>query len=97
MAGMQPRAIQAAGEIADGLIGVLYTPRFITEVALPNLQAGARRAGRDPSDVDLVGYTICSCSDDRAEALRRARRAPAAMAIPLFRDAVDERPLGLRL
>jgi alkanesulfonate monooxygenase SsuD/methylene tetrahydromethanopterin reductase-like flavin-dependent oxidoreductase (luciferase family) len=73
MAGMQPRAIQAAGEIADGLIGVLYTPRFITDVALPNLQAGARRAGRDPGDVDLVGYTICSCSDDRAEALRRAR------------------------
>ncbi len=32
----------------------------------------------------------------KLEALRRARRAPAAMAIPLFRDAVDERPLGLR-
>jgi alkanesulfonate monooxygenase SsuD/methylene tetrahydromethanopterin reductase-like flavin-dependent oxidoreductase (luciferase family) len=73
MAGMQPRAIQAAGEIADGLIGVLYTPRFITDVALPNLEAGARCAGRDPNDVDLVGYTICSCSKDRAEAMRRAR------------------------
>ncbi|MFZ0713591.1 LLM class flavin-dependent oxidoreductase [Mycobacterium sp.] len=73
MAGMQPRAIQAAGELADGLIGVLYTPSFITDVALPNLEAGARRAGRDPAGVDLVGYTICSCSTDRAEAKRRAR------------------------
>jgi alkanesulfonate monooxygenase SsuD/methylene tetrahydromethanopterin reductase-like flavin-dependent oxidoreductase (luciferase family) len=73
MAGMQPRAIQAAGELADGLIGVLFTPSFITDVALPNVEAGARRAGRDPADVDLVGYTICSCSTDRAEAMRRAR------------------------
>lgn len=73
MGGMRPRMIQAAGEIADGLIGVLYTPRFISEVALPNLEIGAKRAGRDPAEVDLVGYTICSCSNDRAEAMRRAR------------------------
>lgn len=73
MGGMRPRMIQAAGEIADGLIGVLYTPRYITEVALPNLELGAKRAGRNPDDVDLVGYTICSCSEDRAEAMRRAR------------------------
>src|SRR5581483_11253943 len=73
MGGMRPRMIQAAGEVADGLIGVLYTPRYITEVALPNLETGAQRAGRNPDDVDLVGYTICSCSTDRAEAMRRAR------------------------
>jgi alkanesulfonate monooxygenase SsuD/methylene tetrahydromethanopterin reductase-like flavin-dependent oxidoreductase (luciferase family) len=73
MGGMRPKAIQAAGEIADGLIGVLYTPQFITDIALPNLELGARNAGRDPSAVDLVSYTICSCSTDRAEAMRRAR------------------------
>lgn len=73
MGGMRPRLIQAAGEVADGLIGVLFTPAYISEVALPNLELGAKHAGSDPNDVDLVAYTICSCSTDRAEAVRRAR------------------------
>lgn len=73
MAGMRPRMIQTAGEIADGLIGVFYSPAFITDVALPNLKIGAERAGRDLTEVDLLAYTICSCSTDRNEAIRRGR------------------------
>lgn len=73
MAGMKPRMMQSAGEVADGLFGTLYTPRYISEVVLPNLTIGAERGGRDPSKVDIASYLICSVSKDRAEALRRAR------------------------
>lgn len=73
LAAARPKMIQLAGEIADGLVGYLYSLKFLEEVVHPNLEIGARRAGRDVSNVGLVSQTICSVSPDRGEAMRRAR------------------------
>jgi probable F420-dependent oxidoreductase len=73
LAAARPKMIQLAGEIADGLVGYLYSLNFLKEVVHPNLEIGARRAGRDVSDVQLVSQTICSVHPDRDEAMRRAR------------------------
>ncbi|MGQ0624002.1 MAG: LLM class flavin-dependent oxidoreductase [Sporichthyaceae bacterium] len=70
---MGPRMLQLAGELADGTIGYLQTPRYVRECVLPNLEIGARRGARNPASVEVVGMVICSISDDRTEALRRAR------------------------
>ena len=68
-----PRAIQLAGEIADGLIMFPgATSRHVREEVRPNLTIGAERAGRDMETVELVGMYVCCVSDDREEARQLA-------------------------
>jgi probable F420-dependent oxidoreductase len=63
--------LRAAGEVADGVIGhPLSSPRYLAEVALPAIVAGATRAGRSPSAVELVQNVMVSVSADRDLARR---------------------------
>jgi probable F420-dependent oxidoreductase len=75
-AGLNPRMIEAAGRVADGLLGhTMFSPRYIQEVARPALERGAVRAGRDPSSVGFSTYTLAVADPDE----ERARREAAAM------------------
>jgi probable F420-dependent oxidoreductase len=75
-AGVNPRMIEAAGRVADGLLGhVLFTTGYIEDVVLPAISKGARHTGRDPKDV-AVASLILACADEDPEA---ARREAAAM------------------
>jgi probable F420-dependent oxidoreductase len=72
MAGVNPRMIQAAGTVADGLVGhPLFTPEYVAEVARPALQRGAQRAGRE-RPVPIAGYLTCSVGPDGEQARRDA-------------------------
>lgn len=73
LAAMRPKMTQLAGEIADGLIGYLFSPQFLQEVVNPNIAEGAARAGRSPSDVETLIFLVCCINDDREEAMRVAR------------------------
>lgn len=73
LAALRPTMLRLAGEIADGLVGYMMNPTYLEQVVWPNVEAGARRAGRELSAVDIASETICSVSTDRAEAFRRAR------------------------
>ena len=45
-----------AGECSDGLmLHSLTSPEYVRQVVKPNISEGARRAGRDPGDLSLVG------------------------------------------
>jgi alkanesulfonate monooxygenase SsuD/methylene tetrahydromethanopterin reductase-like flavin-dependent oxidoreductase (luciferase family) len=56
---------KACGEVADGLLGhPLASPRYLTEVIRPAIAAGAERAGRKPSEVNLTAAPMISISDD---------------------------------
>ena len=77
MAGVNPRMIQAAGTVGDGLVGhPLFTAEYVREVVRPALARGAERAGRD-APVPIAGYLTCSVDDDR-DAARQAGRAVVA-------------------
>jgi probable F420-dependent oxidoreductase len=70
-AGVNPRMVEVAGRVADGLLGhPTFTPRYVEEVARPAIEAGARKRDRDPADVKLVGIVMCSLHDD-VEVARR--------------------------
>ncbi len=73
LAGVNPRMIEAAGKVADGLVAhPLVTGRYVAEVVRPALERGARRAGREDTP-PIAAYVLCAVSDD----LEWARRAAA--------------------
>ncbi len=70
---LRPAMAGLGGEIADGVLGFMLPPKYLREVFLPGVAAGARKAGRNPNDIDVASETVCSVSEDRDEAYRRAR------------------------
>jgi probable F420-dependent oxidoreductase len=77
LAGVNPRMVQAAGTVGDGLIGhPLFTPEYVRDVVRPALERGAERAGRD-APVPIASYITCSVGEDR-DAARQAARAVVA-------------------
>ncbi|MFG2968340.1 MULTISPECIES: LLM class flavin-dependent oxidoreductase [unclassified Streptomyces] len=72
-AGVNPRMIEAAGRVSDGLIcHPTLTDRYLDEVARPALARGALKAGRSLGDIRLKGVVICAIADDTASARREA-------------------------
>jgi probable F420-dependent oxidoreductase len=72
-AGVNPRMIETAGRVADGLVGhTLFTPRYIEEIALPALERGARATGRNRDDVAFVAMVLCAISEHEEVARREA-------------------------
>lgn len=56
---------KASGEVADGLLAhPLASPRYLTEVVKPAIEAGAEKAGRKASEVNLTAAPMISISDD---------------------------------
>ena len=95
LAALRPTMLRLAGEVADGVIGYMMSPRYLDEVVWPQLRAGAHKAGRSPADLDIASETICSVSTDRVEAYRRARIQVGVYAsYPVSEPLVDQ--LGLQ-
>ena len=73
MGGVNPRMVEAAGAVADGLVGhPLFTPEYTRDVVRPALARGAERAGRD-EPVPIAGYLTCSVGPDGTAARDDAR------------------------
>jgi len=71
-----PRMTALAGEVADGLMchPTNSSPRYLREVVLPRVAAGAARAGRASADVVLmVSELIATGADAPAVAAARAK------------------------
>jgi probable F420-dependent oxidoreductase len=74
-AGFGPKMTAVAGEVADGfLVHPVNSRRSLLELTVPALEAGARRAGRDPGELEVVCVTIVVTGRDEAE-LTRSREA----------------------
>jgi alkanesulfonate monooxygenase SsuD/methylene tetrahydromethanopterin reductase-like flavin-dependent oxidoreductase (luciferase family) len=82
-AGVNPRMIEAAGRVADGLIcHPTITDRYLQDVALPAVARGAAKAGRSAADIKLKGIIICSIAGDTATARREAAAQVAFYVAP---------------
>src|SRR5215216_6553512 len=63
---LRPNAFRLAGEIADGAISWVTPIDYLTQTALPELQAGAEAMGRERPT--LIAHVPISVSTDRAAA-----------------------------
>jgi probable F420-dependent oxidoreductase len=72
-AGVNPRMIETAGRVADGLLGhTLFSPRYIEQVVRPALIRGAQHVDRDPAALALATYTLAVAHEDEEQARREA-------------------------
>jgi 5,10-methylenetetrahydromethanopterin reductase len=73
MAASGPKAIEVAGEIADGVLLLVGFNRGIVQRALEHLERGAKRAGRRLEDLEIIWAARTGVAETTAAARRRAR------------------------
>ena len=76
IAALGPRNLELTGELADGWIGNVFMPEH-AEVFLDKLAAGAAKAGRSLTSLDLVIPVAVEFTDDVDAAVRRHARGYA--------------------
>jgi len=65
MAAIGPQMTRLAGELADGILGYCYSAAYVRDTVLPNLKAGAERAGRSLEGFDVAcGFPTIVTPDD---------------------------------
>ena len=95
VAALGPQMLQLAGELADGVMLWLCNPDYIRDVVVPNVTAGAERAGRDPADIEIVPAVTCALTDDpeRAYAAMRAQLV-TYLSLPFYRSMLADSGFG---
>ena len=73
MAASGPKAIELAGEVADGVMLLVGFHRGIVDAVLTHLERGARRSGRRLEDLEIVWAVRTGLAATMAEAHRQAR------------------------
>jgi 5,10-methylenetetrahydromethanopterin reductase len=73
LAGVSRPMVELGGAIGDGVIFNFFPPRRVRE-ALAELAEGARKAGRDPKEVEPALFATAFISDDLEAARRPARK-----------------------
>ena len=86
LAALRPKMIEMAAEIGDGVIFNLW-PKGALEKMMEHVHTGAKRAGKDPEEVEVVNRHMVLVTDDKQAALDafRARMAPY-YATPVYND-----------
>jgi 5,10-methylenetetrahydromethanopterin reductase len=96
MAASGPKAIEVAGEIADGVLLLVGFNRGIVETALDYLERGAKRAGRRLDDLEIIWAVRTGTAATTAEARRVARPTVVHWGVLRWGGYWVE-PAGLRL
>ncbi len=69
-----PKMMALTGEIADGaVLNYLVSPKY-NEMAMAQLEIGAKKAGKSVDDIDRPQLVVCSVDSDRGKALDAARK-----------------------
>jgi probable F420-dependent oxidoreductase len=81
VAAVNPWMVQMAGEVADGVhVHPLNTPTYLEQTLVPNLRAGAVRAGRDPEELEVIVPAMLVVGDSDEERARWWERARVQVA-----------------
>ncbi|MFV0258037.1 MAG: TIGR03617 family F420-dependent LLM class oxidoreductase [Acidimicrobiales bacterium] len=76
-----PYMTRAAGEVADGIhVHPFHSVAYLDDVLAPAVAEGAARAGRDPSEIDLIVpvFTIVGDTEEERASMRDVARAQIA-------------------
>ena len=95
LAALGPRMCELAGEVADGVL-LNWLPPSAMPASVAHVEAGAKRAGRSLSDIDVAVYVRTCVTDEPAAVCdadhsRRSARAGSRSAARDERDRVARR------
>ncbi len=74
LAALRPKMIEMAAEVGDGVIFNLW-PESALPKMMEHVAIGAKRAGKDPAEVEIVNRAMVLVTDDKAAARDRFRAA----------------------
>jgi probable F420-dependent oxidoreductase len=94
IAGVGPGLARLAGERCDGFhVHPFHTVKYLDEVVIPNIAAGAAQQGREASEVELISTVFVVTGRDAAEMRRSMKSAKQQMAFyastPSYRIVLD--------
>ena len=65
------------GEVADGIrLHSFNTPHYVRTVILPSIEAGAKKAGRSMSEIEIIGgsFIVTGANEEEVEQAKRAEK-----------------------
>ncbi|MFI4985605.1 MAG: LLM class flavin-dependent oxidoreductase [Solirubrobacterales bacterium] len=95
IAALSPTMLRLAGEIADGVVLWLCSPRYIRDVVIPEIAAGRERAGRSLDGFDVVAAVPAALTEDRAGAYGAMREDLIPyFGLPFYRAMIERSGFG---
>jgi F420-dependent oxidoreductase-like protein len=95
VAALSPAMLRLAGEIADGVVLWLCTPRYIADVVVPELTEGRRRAGKSLDGFDVVAAVPAAATEDREAAWAAMRKDLIPyFGLPFYRAMIERSGFG---
>jgi alkanesulfonate monooxygenase SsuD/methylene tetrahydromethanopterin reductase-like flavin-dependent oxidoreductase (luciferase family) len=92
---LQPKMLQLAGEIGDGVVLWLCNPDYIREVVVPEVRAGRERAGKQLDGFDIVAAIPSAVTDDKAAAYETMRADLITYwSLPFYRAMIEGSGFG---
>ena len=86
-----PKMLHLGGRIGDGVIaGTGLLPEVI-QGTIARIQAGAREAGRDPTDVDIWFTTRTSLDEDREKAVQNVKASVSSILNHSMRFGLEDK------
>jgi alkanesulfonate monooxygenase SsuD/methylene tetrahydromethanopterin reductase-like flavin-dependent oxidoreductase (luciferase family) len=94
VAAIGPRMLQLAGELADGILGYVYSEEYVRNVVVPNLELGAERAGRTLDGFDIAcGFPSVISEDASGVSLARGQAmmfSTATKSAPAYAESIAQ-------
>jgi len=87
---LNPRMLELAGEIADGVVLWMCSPRYIQDQVVPIVEAGRLKAGRSLDGFEVVAAVPACLTTDRTGAQEVFRQTVGRYAsLPYYRKMLD--------
>ena len=92
---LNPRMLELAGELADGVVLWMCTPDYVRDQVIPAVMRGCEKAHRSFADFEIVAAVPACLTSDRGAALDVFRKTVARYAsLPYYRKMMDASGLG---
>ena len=87
---LNPRMLELAGELADGVVLWMCTPAYIRDRLVPIIRAAREKSGRTMDGFEIVAAVPLSLTTDREAALDVFRKTVSGYAsLPYYRKMMD--------
>ncbi len=87
---LNPRMLELAGELADGIVLYMCTPAYVREHIVPAVRAGREKVGKTLAGFEIVAAVPVSLTSDRSAAHDVFRKTVARYAaLPYYRKMMD--------